>query len=47
MSTEFMAGQGENLARSGGLKFTQSLIQALDSEINSLTDHDRDGRRTQ
>ena len=29
MSAEFMVGQDENLAHSGGLKFTQSLIRAL------------------
>jgi peptide/nickel transport system permease protein len=29
MSAEFMVGQDKNLARSGGLKFTQSLIRAL------------------
>jgi peptide/nickel transport system permease protein len=29
MSAEFMVGQDENLAHSGGLKFTQSLIGAL------------------
>ena len=29
MSAEFMVGKDENLAHSGGLKFTQSLIRAL------------------
>jgi peptide/nickel transport system permease protein len=29
MSTEFMVGQDENLAHSGGVKFTQSFIRAL------------------
>src|SRR4026208_893448 len=29
MSAEFMVGQDENLAHSGGVKFTQSFIRAL------------------